>query len=1054
MKLVTTLSLTLFITVAFGQFEDKKVQDQPGKIYSIETAQLDKIIPDDAHTSQIAQTPFDFHQKSISLQSLMNAKKNPTTLQYSDWGTPAWISGELNTDSRKRFYTVQDAYTAYIEQNLDILPIDHIEQDIRLVETKVTNEKNLLHAKIQQRIDGIDVFGGEAYVHIKKKEGQPYAMTGRFYPNRASRPSNLITEASAIQIIKNHFSDSWRKEPLKLPGYDVTQLNVRLNWYPIERTKELVLAYVADVYPDFLHKQFIVINAETGEIIDAYLNMCMFAGPFNTAELGSAELNQPDQIKSCGHAHSISHTSASAGSEIGSGLDLFGINRNFHVYEEGGTYFMIDISRPMYDAPSSSLPSDPIGAIRTLDGLNNPFLGSINYAHVTTTTNTWSDRASVSAHYNAGQAYEYFVNVHGRNSINGSGGTITSLIHVTDENDQPMDNAFWNGEAMFYGDGNQGFFSLARGLDVAGHEISHGVVQNTANLVYQNEPGALNESFADVFGAMIDREDWQIGEDVVRTSAFPTGALRDMQDPTQGLSNLNQNGYQPAHYSDRYTGTQDRGGVHINSGIPNRAFYLFATSIGKAKAEEIYYHALSNYLTRSSQFSDCRAAVMQSAKDLYGNAECEAAATAFTQVGISGATCSGGGQVPGDNLELPVNPGADRIVVVSDVTGNPLIYSGTGTLLADPLSNTQPKSKPSVSDDGSRIMFINQNDNIHFISIDWSVPEVTNDQALTSDGAWRNVAISKDGTLAAATTLSPQNSITVFDLSTGNGQTYPLTNPTTGGVATGDVLYSDAMEFDYSGRNVLYDAVNEISGNTENIQYWDIGVLRAWDKDADNFGDGQITKLFAGLPENVSVGNPTLSKTRPNVLAYDLVESTFFGDEYYLYASNFETNETQEVFSNLIVSYPSYSRTDDRLIFNARDSYDNNVVGQINVSDDKITPTSNATIFLDDVFWGNWFGTGQRNINVSTTNPILDENIVIKPNPAQAYVNISIGAEAGMAQQINIRDISGSRIGTVEALNQTEVNLAISSLSDGMYIIEIITSKGKLNKQLIKISTQ
>ena len=150
-----------------------------------------------------------------------------------------------------------------------------------------------------------------------------------------------------------------------------------------------------------------------------------------------------------------------------------------------------------------------------------------------------------------------------------------------------MGNAFWNGQAIFYGNGDAAFGALAKGLDVAGHEMSHGVIQSTANMEYQGESGALNESFADVFGAMIDRDNWLIGEDIVKKSAFPSGALRNMSDPHNGArTNDFNSGWQPRHYDERYKGTEDNGGVHINSGIPNYAFYKFATSVGKDKAED------------------------------------------------------------------------------------------------------------------------------------------------------------------------------------------------------------------------------------------------------------------------------------------------------------------------------------------------------------------------------------------------------------------------------------------------------------------------------------
>jgi Zn-dependent metalloprotease len=115
---------------------------------------------------------------------------------------------------------------------------------------------------------------------------------------------------------------------------------------------------------------------------------------------------------------------------------------------------------------------------------------------------------------------------------------------------------------MWYGNGDQTFTELAGGLDVGGHEMTHGVIEQTANLEYQYESGALNESFADVFAVCIDRGDFKIGEDVVRPLTTTDGCLRNMQFPNSSTPS------QPKHVSEQYFGTQDNGGVHINSGIP------------------------------------------------------------------------------------------------------------------------------------------------------------------------------------------------------------------------------------------------------------------------------------------------------------------------------------------------------------------------------------------------------------------------------------------------------------------------------------------------------
>ena len=113
-----------------------------------------------------------------------------------------------------------------------------------------------------------------------------------------------------------------------------------------------------------------------------------------------------------------------------------------------------------------------------------------------------------------------------------------------------MENAFWNGKAVFYGNGGSAFESLAGGLDVSAHELGHGVISNTANLEYIGQSGAINETYADIFGSMVDREDWYIGEDITKTSFSPSGRLRDMSNPHNLGSSLNDAYWQPAHVSE------------------------------------------------------------------------------------------------------------------------------------------------------------------------------------------------------------------------------------------------------------------------------------------------------------------------------------------------------------------------------------------------------------------------------------------------------------------------------------------------------------------------
>jgi Zn-dependent metalloprotease len=206
------------------------------------------------------------------------------------------------------------------------------------------------------------------------------------------------------------------------------------------------------------------------------------------------------------------------------------------------------------------------------------------------------DPAVNEAYDHFGSTYKFFWEVFARNSIDSAGMPLLGLVHYSTN----YANAFWDGQGhMFFGDGDgQLFTRLTASLDVIGHELTHGVTQFEANLVYQGQSGALNESMSDVFGSLTkqyakkqtaDEADWLIGNDIVGPTLQP--ALRSMKAP----GTANQYDKQPASMDDFVNTAADNGGVHINSGIPNHAFYTTATELGgKAweKAGRIWYDAL------------------------------------------------------------------------------------------------------------------------------------------------------------------------------------------------------------------------------------------------------------------------------------------------------------------------------------------------------------------------------------------------------------------------------------------------------------------------------
>ena len=268
--------------------------------------------------------------------------------------------------------------------------------------------------------------------------------------------------------------------------------------------------------------------------------------------------------------------------------------------------------------------------------------------------NTNKDNGALDAHWGAEKTYDYFKNIHNRNSFNNAGAIIKSYVHynLVAAGYPDNNNAFWNGSVMTYGDGGAGVFDILTALDVAGHEIGHAVCSNTANLTYQNESGAMNEAFSDIWGASIEynaapaKQTWLIGEDIERR----TGHLS-----LRSMSNPNVEG-QPDTYKGTYwyTGTADSGGVHTNSGVLN--FWYYVLSIGKsgtndignaynvtgitiAKAQKIAYRMESVYLTANATYATARTAGIQSATDLYGAGSAEVIATtnAFYAVGVGAA---------------------------------------------------------------------------------------------------------------------------------------------------------------------------------------------------------------------------------------------------------------------------------------------------------------------------------------------------------------------------------------------------------------------------------
>ena len=459
----------------------------------------------------------------------------------------------------------------------------------------VADQLGFTHEKFQQFYKKIKVEGSEYTVH--SRNGIIEQLSGEFKGIKGVDITPAISAPQALAMAQKHVgatSYAW-------------DANVNSGYAGYKKpTGELViiggsegdkigprLAWKFDVYAvDILYRAYVYVDAKTGAILQ--------------------------------ENHRIHNTNAPS-----SGTSLFNGVVNFTADNTGSTY------RLRQTASGGGIETYSLG-------------NGTNYASATDITSATSvftsDSVAIQAHWGAERTYDYYFTKHNRNSYNNLGAIIKSYVHYSTK----YVNAFWDGTRMTYGDGDiaQGYRSLVS-LDICGHEITHGVTEYSANLIYSNESGALNESFSDIFGESVENfakgsNDWLMSCDI---GVSGCGAFRSMSNP-------NVYGDPDTYKGTNWkTGTADNGGVHSNSGVQNKWFYILTsgesgtndvgnaysvTGLGIDKASKIAYRNLTVYLSASSSYSNARDGSIQSAIDLYGAASPEVIATtdAWYAVGV------------------------------------------------------------------------------------------------------------------------------------------------------------------------------------------------------------------------------------------------------------------------------------------------------------------------------------------------------------------------------------------------------------------------------------
>ena len=548
-----------------------------------------------------------------------------------------------------------------IKENLKLSPDD----DIKEIKTE-RDKLGFTHVKYQQYFKGIKVEFAKYSVH--SKNGKIKSMSGELYDIKDVKAPTL-SKAMGLQKAKAHIgakSYLWEDEAASkelgyskpegelvlLPMMDAQGENSRSD-------QRIKLAYKYEIFTiSPLGGADVYVDAHTGKIL--FYNARV--KHFDNFGHDGRTLENNDCTSS--FTSTLVEENASANMFVTGNADTrYSGSQTIETTQSGSNYTLNDASRKVYTRDANNLA--PVGN-------SLPYI--TNYSEFTDNDNNWSsleydnankDNAALDAHWGAMKTYDYWNQVHNRNSYDNNGAQLRSYVHV----DNDYDNAFWFLNVMSYGDGSSngnegnGFFDALTSLDVAAHEIGHAVTEFTANLAYQRESGGMNEAFSDIWGAAIehfakgngndaapDASIWLIGDEIDRRSG--SAALRSMSDPKSlgqpdtygGTFWINPNCGTP-------TSSNDYCGVHTNSGVLNHWFYLLTaggsgtndvsdsynvTGIGMTKAADISYRLLNVYLSANSTYANARSFAIQAATDLYGSGSQEVISTtnAFYAVGV------------------------------------------------------------------------------------------------------------------------------------------------------------------------------------------------------------------------------------------------------------------------------------------------------------------------------------------------------------------------------------------------------------------------------------
>ena len=802
--------------------------------------------------SLVPRQPLLTPQQQRELNNILNGPyKDVTYLGNSENGTVrALAAPDLVVLAPGEVLGAEQKSQRFFEENKALLRLNEPAKELALSKSEVMNDGTRV-LRFQQTYGGLEVWPAQLLTNVAA-DGRLTVMTGAYVPT----PEGLDTQATvgAAEAAKVAWAHIGLPPPAARP-------EPVLKIYA-ENGAAKELAYEVMVEGGMRDSQ-VFVSAKTGKVLASISKICT----------------------------GVAVTGSGVGLTSTTPLPL-------NLWQEGSLYYAIDTTKPMYNAATGE------GVIRIYNNNNQgpgygypPVASPFQYG--------FNDIQAVSALYNLGLSYDFFKNEFSRNSYDNNGADIVVIVRFAKKTGESMENAFWNGKFIAFGDADK----FAGSLDVVAHEFTHAVINKTADLVYQDQSGALNESYADIFGEGTEWKSNGSSSDWILGAALANRLRRSLANP--GAFN------QPSVMSDFYRTTEDHGGVHTNSGIPNHAFYLLAEGlpgggIGRSKAHQIFYLTLTTKLAKNSDFLALRVGAILSAQELYGvgsveDAKVKAAFDAVEiyepQVFVSTVTEAYTPVSGVDNFLYLYPSGGYYYLARHEAAIDGAGFNWVSTYAAS------SATRPSVTGNGAAVAFVTSD---YRCAIASTSSTMGSQQSVSGTaGSYNSLALSPMGDKFACilrnpSTGVPESALYLYNLVTDVAEEIPLCVPQIDGASTTSFTAVDEIDFSPDGTLVCFDGYSSTTLS-------DGKVLSGWSIYLLNLRTKAIYALVRP-PAGWAISRPSFSRTGTCRIAFEALNAGY----RYIAAWDLTTGvigEVRKYTDTGIKAYPRFFAADDYIAY-------------------------------------------------------------------------------------------------------------------------------------------